>query len=76
MKSVEDGQKAAIDAVRRFAETVDRSLPLRGNGGRRRQEIVDSALDMADRLVQTQYDLLRKAVRSAGKSFGETVKRR
>jgi hypothetical protein len=78
LKSVEDGQRAAVDAVRRFIETVDRALPLRESRAtrNRRQEIVDSAMEMADRLVQTQYDLLRKAVRSAGRTFGDSVKRR
>jgi hypothetical protein len=64
LRSVEEGQRAALDAVRRFVDTVERALPLRDGGNRRQQEIVDSALEMADRLVQTQYDLLRKAMRS------------
>lgn len=78
LKSVEDGQRAAVDAVRRFIETVDRALPIRESRAThsRRQEIVDSAMEMADKLVQTQYDLLRKAVRSAGRTFGDSVKRR
>jgi hypothetical protein len=76
LRSVEDGQHAALDAVRRFVETVDRALPLRSNGASRRQEVVDSALEMADRLVQAQYDLLRKAVRSASRTFEDSVKRR
>jgi hypothetical protein len=76
LRSVEDGQRAALDAVRRFVDTVERALPLPGDGApRRQQEIVDSALEMADRLVQTQYDLLRKAVRSASRTFGDSVKR-
>jgi hypothetical protein len=70
-RSVEDGQRAAIEAVRNFVETVDRALPAlpHGDGPSRRQEIVDSALEMADRLVRTQYDFLRKVVDSAGKSL-------
>ncbi|HXW59102.1 MAG TPA: hypothetical protein VEJ23_06450 [Solirubrobacteraceae bacterium] len=71
LKSVEDGQRAAIEAVHRFVDSVDRALPSlpRGEGPSRRQEIVDSALEMADRLVQTQYDFLRKVVDNAGKSL-------
>jgi len=64
LRSIEEGQRAALDAVRRFVDTVERALPLRDGGTKRQQEIVDSALEMADRLVQTQYDLLRKAMRS------------
>jgi hypothetical protein len=76
VKSIEDGQRATIDAVRKFVDTVDRALPGRGNGSPRRQEVVDSALEMAERLVQAQYDLLRKAVRSASRTFEDSVKRR
>ena len=69
LQSVEDGQRAAIEAVRKFVDTVDQNLPPEGEGPSRRQEIVDSALEMADRLVHTQYDFLRKLVDSAGKSL-------
>jgi hypothetical protein len=31
---------------------------------------MDAAFEMADRLVQTQYDFLRTVVRSAGKALG------
>ena len=72
LKSVEDGQRAAIEAVHKFVDTVDRALPPRGEGPSRRQEVVDSALEMADRLVHTQYDFLREVVHSAGKSLGES----
>jgi hypothetical protein len=70
LAEVEAGQRAAIQAVRTFLDTVDRVLPPRGEGPSRRQEIVDAAMEMADRLVHTQYDFLRKVVHSAGKSLG------
>jgi len=69
LESVEAGQRAAIDAVHKFVDTVDRTLP-HGEGSSRRQEIVDSAMEMADRLVHTQYDFIRKVVDSAGKTLG------
>ena len=69
LEAVEAGQRAAIEAVHRFVDTVDRALP-RGEGPSRRQEILDSALEMADRLVKTQYDFIRKVVDSAGSSLG------
>ncbi len=50
-------------------DSVDKALPLHGDGPSRPQEIVDSALEMADRLVSTQYDFLRKVVSSAAKSL-------
>ncbi len=72
--SLEKAQRAAIEAVRNFVDTVDHTLPAlpHGEGPSRRQEIVDSALDMADRLVHTQYDFIHKVIDSAGKSLGSS----
>jgi hypothetical protein len=72
LDSVEAGQRAAIEAVRKFVDTVDEALPAHGEGPSRRQEIVDSAMEMADRLVHTQYDFIRKVIDSAGKSLGRS----
>jgi hypothetical protein len=69
LKSLDDGARSAIEAVRKFVGTVDRTLPPRGKGPSRREEITDSALEMAHRLVHTQSDFLRKVVDSAGKSL-------
>ena len=64
--------------MRKFVDTVDHTLPAlpHGEGPSRRQEIVDSALEMADRLVHTQYDFIRKVVQSAGKSLGESGRKK
>ena len=70
LKSLESGQRAAIEAVRKFIDTVDQALPPRGESPSRRQEVVDSAMEMADRLVHVQYDFIRKVVANAGKSLG------
>jgi hypothetical protein len=72
LKSLDDGARTAIDAVRKFVESVDRALPPRGEGPSRREEITDSALEMAQRLVHTQSDFLRKVVDSAGKSLSRS----
>jgi hypothetical protein len=71
LKSLESGQRAAIDAVRKFVDTVDEKLPALGERPSRRQEIVDAAMEMADRLVHTQYDFLRSVVQSAGKALSK-----
>ncbi len=68
-QELEDGAQTAIGAVRKFLETVDQALPLHGEGPSRREEITDSALEMAQRLVHTQADFLRKVVDSAGRSL-------
>ncbi len=70
LESLEAGQRAAIEAVRKFVDTVDQALPAIGERPSRRQEIVDAAMEMADRLVRTQYDFLRNVVHGAGKALG------
>jgi len=73
-QSVEDAQRAAIEAVRKFVDTVDHTLPAlpHDEGPSRRQEIIDSALEMADRMVHVQYDFIRKAADSAGKALSRS----
>jgi hypothetical protein len=71
LKSVEAGQVAALKAVRRFIDTVDEALPAIGDRPSRRQTVIDAALEMADRLVTTQYDFLRSVVRSADQSLNK-----
>jgi len=66
---VEAGQRAAIEAVRTFVDTVDEALPALGGHPSRREAIIDAALEMADRLVTTQYEFLRSVVRSADRSL-------
>ena len=69
LKSVEAGQRAAIEAVRKFVDTVDEAIPALGDRPSRRETVIDAALDMADRLVTTQYEFLRSVVRSADRTL-------
>ena len=69
LKSVEAGQRAAIEAVRKFVDTVDEAIPALGDRPSRRQTVIGAALDMADRLVMTQYEFLRSVVRSADRTL-------
>jgi hypothetical protein len=69
LQELEDGARGALDAVRKFLVTVDDALPLHGDGPSRREEVTDSALEMAQRLVHTQSEFLRKVVDSAGKTL-------
>jgi hypothetical protein len=69
VRELEHGAQSAIEAVRKFLSTVDEALPPRGEGPSRREEIADSALEMAQRLVHTQSEFLRKVVDSAGKTL-------
>jgi hypothetical protein len=72
LKSLESGQRAAIEAVRKFVDAVDETLPALGERPSRREHVVDAAMEMADRLVRTQYEFLRQVVQSAGKALGRS----
>jgi len=74
LKAVEDGQRAVIAAVRKFVDTVDEAIPALGDRPSRREQVIDAALDMADKLVTTQYEFLRSVVRSADRSLGTPPK--
>jgi hypothetical protein len=70
LEQVKKGQQSAIEAVRKFVESVDEALPPHGENASRRQEVIDSALEMSEKLVQTQYDFLTNVVHSAGEALG------
>jgi hypothetical protein len=63
LQSVEDAQRAALAAVRKFLETVDEAIP---GDPARREAVVGGAMGMADNLVTAQYEFLRSVVRTAG----------
>ncbi len=72
LKSVESGQRTAIDAVRKFVDAVDESMPAHGDDHpSRRKTVVDAALDMADKLVKTQYEFIRSVVNSASETLNK-----
>jgi hypothetical protein len=70
LEQVKESQQAAIQAVRGFMESVDEALPDHGENASRRQEIIDSALQMSQKLVKTEYDFLSSVVHSAGEALG------
>jgi len=69
LKSVESGQRAAIDAVRKFVGTVDEAIPARGDRPSGHKTIVDAALEMADKLVTTQHEFVRSIISSASETL-------
>jgi hypothetical protein len=75
LTQIEGSQKKAIEAVRKFMESVDEALPPHGENPSRRQKGIDSALEMSERLVKTQYDFLTNVVHSAGEALGASGKK-
>jgi len=70
LQQVKESQQTAIEAVRGFMESVDEALPDHEGGPSKRQEIIDSALQMSQKLVKTEYDFLTSVVHSAGEAVG------
>jgi hypothetical protein len=70
LQSLDAGQRAAIETAGRFLVTVEEALPQEVQGtSEAAKQITESGLEMADRLVHTQYDLLRKVIDSIAKSL-------
>ena len=59
------GGRTATGTVRKFADTVDRLVPMDGVGLPKRRELMSAALEMTERLVQSEYDFVRSLVQSA-----------
>jgi hypothetical protein len=70
LKSLEAGERAAIDALGQFVITFEEALPQEVAGTSEvAKKVTESGLQMADRLVHTQYDVLRDVIASAAKSL-------
>jgi flagellar biosynthesis/type III secretory pathway protein FliH len=78
LESAKAGQHAANDAVRNFINTVDDAIRERRNAIREdsalhslRQTIVDAALEMAEKLITTQYEFHRSLLRTADRALSK-----
>ncbi len=70
LKSLQAGQRAAIETVGRFSVTVQEALPQEvQHTSEVAKKITESGLEMAQQLAHTQYDLLRQVIDSAAKSL-------
>lgn len=74
LEQVKESQRTAIEAVRGFMESVDKAMPDHDGEPSKRQEIIDSALQMSEKLVKTEYDFLTSVVHSAGEALGSGKK--
>ena len=70
LKSFEAGERAAIDAMGQFLITVEEALPQEvASTSDVAKKITKSGLEMTDRLVHTEYDVLRAVIDSTAKSL-------
>ena len=66
IESLADAEKSALEAVRKFLDTVDDAFPHLGEGGGQRQKIIDSAFNMTEELVGTSNQLAQRLVKVGG----------
>ena len=70
LTSLETGERAAIEAVGQFVIAVEEALPQEVAATFEvATKITESGLQMADRLIHTQYEFLRKVSDSTAKSL-------
>lgn len=67
LESVEEGRKAALEALRKFVDTVTPVLL----DPSRRKTVIDAAIDLAEEINTARIEFLRAVVRSAGHAVGK-----
>jgi hypothetical protein len=68
--SVEDAEQSALEAVRKFLDTVDGAFPGASDDGPRRR-IIDSAFKMTEQLVGASNQLARRVVKITEDALGQ-----
>lgn len=70
LDTVEDRQKSVMEAVRKFANTLDETLP-NVVDPERRKKILDAVLDLADQITTTTNEFLRSTVHSVHETLNK-----
>ena len=70
IESVHDAGNKALEAVRRFLDSVNSAFPDVSADGPR-QKIIDSAFKMTEELVGTSTELAQKIVKASQDALGE-----
>ncbi len=65
---VNDAEALALEAVRKFVDTVNASIPDVGEDGMRRR-VIDSAFTMTEQLVSVSSEVARKVVAEANEAL-------
>ena len=70
LKSLETSERAALEAVGQFVTTIEEALPQEvASTSDVAKKITESGFEMADRLVHTMNDFVRKVIDSAANSL-------
>jgi hypothetical protein len=70
LKSLDTGERTAVAAIGQFVVTVEEALPQEVSGTSDvAMKITEAGMEMADRLIHTQYEVLRHVIDAAAKSL-------
>lgn len=75
IESFNDAGNSALEAVRRFLDTVNGVFPDVGADDGPRQKIIDSAFKMTEQLVGTSSHLAERIVKASHDALSEAGKR-
>ena len=67
--SVRTAEQSALEAVRKFVDTVDNAIPEVGQEGARRK-IIDSAFKMTEQLLGATNQLAERVVTTSSEALG------
>ena len=65
IESLETGETSALEAVRKFVETVDSSFPDLGGDDGSRKKIINSAFKMTEQLLASANDVARQVLKAS-----------
>ena len=71
LQSVQEAQQSALEAVRRFVDTVDGVFPDLTQDEGPRRKIIDSAFKMVENLVGTSNKLAKSVLQVSAKAMDE-----
>ncbi len=70
LSSLEAGERAAIEALGQFLITIEEALPQEvASTSDVAKKITESGVELIDRLIHTEFDVLRHVVESTAKSL-------
>ena len=71
LESVQEAEQSALEAVRRFVDTVDSAFPDVTNDEGPRRKIIDSAFKMVENLVGTSNKLAENVIEVSAKAMDQ-----
>ncbi len=74
IESLQAAEDSALEAVRKFLDTVNGVFPDVGAEGGPRKKIIDSAFKMTEQLVGTSNQLAQRIVKVSQNARGESEK--